>query len=58
MVSALNTIDGEEKNLVGYLVLQTTENDLVKQTIVAEHMRNHYRRLHGARCTNELQDNS
>ena len=36
------------------LVLQTTENNLVKQTIVSEHMRNHYRRLHSARCTNEI----
>lgn len=38
------------------LVLQTTENNLVKQTIVAEHMKNHYRRLHSARCTNELEE--
>lgn len=30
-------------------VLQTTENNLVKQTIVKDHMRNHYRRLNGAR---------
>ncbi len=35
-----------------YLVLQTTENNLIKQVIVSDHMRNHYRRLHGAKCIN------
>ena len=31
-------------------VLQTSDNDLVKQNIISDHMRHHYRRLHGARC--------
>ncbi|CAF2740344.1 unnamed protein product [Rotaria sp. Silwood2] len=46
-----STLNWPGKGLYGLKssVLQTTENNLVKQNIVSDHMRNHYRRLHSAR---------
>ncbi|CAF4525224.1 unnamed protein product [Rotaria sp. Silwood1] len=45
-----STLNWPGKGLYGLKssVLKTTENDLVKQTIISDHMRNHYRRLHSA----------
>ncbi|CAF3896697.1 unnamed protein product, partial [Rotaria magnacalcarata] len=42
-----STLNWPGKGLYGLKssVLQTTENNLVQQTIVSDHMRNHYRRL-------------
>ncbi|CAF1104232.1 unnamed protein product [Adineta steineri] len=46
-----STLNWPGKGLYGLKssVLQTTENNLVKQTIVSDHMRNHYRRLQSAK---------
>ncbi|UJR26427.1 hypothetical protein I4U23_007759 [Adineta vaga] len=46
-----STVNWPGKGLYGLKssVLQTNESNLVKQTIVTDHMRNHYRRLHGAK---------
>ncbi|CAF1402991.1 unnamed protein product [Rotaria sordida] len=46
-----STLSWPGKGLYGLKssVLQTTENNLVKQGIVSDHMRHHYRRLHNAR---------
>ncbi|CAF1473659.1 unnamed protein product [Adineta ricciae] len=46
-----STVNWPGKGLYGLKssVLQPTENSLVKQTIVSDHMRNHYRRMNGAK---------
>jgi hypothetical protein len=44
-----DTIEDTGTSIELSLVLQTTENNMVKQSIVSDHMNNHYRRLNSAR---------